>query len=1289
MHWKVIRNFTKSRCTQLFAWACGVAMVLTAPSASAEDLSATLAQEIRSALAVERFTVERIALERTALEQTESLDASLFASESLPETLEVDLVYQGRTVTLDLERRSLRSDNFQLLVQGADGTLNEIAPPPVRTYRGTAEVTDGSETRRGVLVAASLFPEGLSATVLDARGAWSVLPLRYFDPTADAELHVFYDAADVKTPACGCGEIPGFATSFASGHDGEEPDVTSLDVSEAESAGDGDGRVAGLPAEDCTIHVAQLAYDSDFEFFTRTCDSDTDTCTTVVEDGLNTTNVIYIRDLNVVHHLSSLVLRTDPETDFYAQWPDASDFGDMLSSFRSEWNNNMGHIEYDMAYLLTRKSSPEYGGLAYVGVVCSSSRYGMGIGSVGYAGIMRHELGHNWGASHDCGAERRYIMCGNSISAISAHNIGVMGRHRDGRSCLDIEPHEHPDSAPYARPDFGFAQVGEGAHIRALEGDSDANCDTLRLESFDRRSAAGGVIELADDVDEDGFQSFIYTPTSPFVGTDSFGYTVADGTGNTATSRVFVNVVPQGLVAYYRLDEVEDEEAEDSSGFDHEGELQGDAVFENVATTGRLGGAVLLPGDSDIYVRVDPDPRLDLRRGLTVAAWFRVDGFAADGGEALVSKGSSAWRLKRDGSRNTLKFTCSGVSDGEARGSTAVNDGEWHHAVGVYTGEEIALYIDGELDASRPAFGLVNRTSSSMRIGYDGWNGAIDEVRVYNYGMAASDVQALFEAGRVDNPDPADGMIASGNPTLQWVGFPGAAAYDVYLGTERNAVAAARSGDAEHLGQQASTDRRVSLEEGQRYFWRVDAIVDGEARPGDVWSFFTSFAYTNFDEPPTNASNYSPGPGDRELGFTTASTPSGGDDPFTGVIGTGSTPTTPIFSHRSVNARTTFDAVDLTPAARPFVSFILQARSTGYEEEDSIDIYATDGAERVDVLGPMDGRALSQLAGKGYSFYGVSLPPSWETAQLVMETSSNSSSASERYDLDSVTFSCVASYPLIAQTSFAEAAVGAADYTPGAGAQEIGFATVSTPTSGADSFVGVSELSAPQPGVTESARSLVHRSVSAVTTFDAIDLSRVGDVTLRVVLRVRETSYEDSDLLEIYADNGAGERLDMLAVNGSSLAGFGDDDYETLTVTLPASWNEATVVVRSRSDSSAGAEQLDLHSIAFYGASLDASCGDEPPAEPRFQRGDANSDGNLDLSDGVRILNFLFLGGDAGGCLDAADADDSGGVELTDGIRVFNFLFLGGAPLPDPGSGACGVDPTADTLECLSFPSCE
>jgi hypothetical protein len=83
-----------------------------------------------------------------------------------------------------------------------------------------------------------------------------------------------------------------------------------------------------------------------------------------------------------------------------------------------------------------------------------------------------------------------------------------------------------------------------------------------------------------------------------------------------------------------------------------------------------------------------------------------------------------------------------------------------------------------------------------------------------------------------------------------------------------------------------------------------------------------------------------------------------------------------------------------------------------------------------------------------------------------------------------------------------------------------------------------------------------------------------------------------------------------------------------------------------------------------------------------FLRGDANGDGKVDLSDGVRVLNYLFLGNATIECLDAADSNDTGGHDLTDGVRIFNFLFLGHEPPPVPGHLDCGVDPSADSLSC-------
>ena len=95
---------------------------------------------------------------------------------------------------------------------------------------------------------------------------------------------------------------------------------------------------------------------------------------------------------------------------------------------------------------------------------------------------------------------------------------------------------------------------------------------------------------------------------------------------------------------------------------------------------------------------------------------------------------------------------------------------------------------------------------------------------------------------------------------------------------------------------------------------------------------------------------------------------------------------------------------------------------------------------------------------------------------------------------------------------------------------------------------------------------------------------------------------------------------------------------------------------------------------------------------PVFHRGDADGSGDLQLTDGVFVLNFLFTGGATPACMDAADADNSGTVQLTDAVAILGFLFLGGPAPADPGPPAepCGPDPAApeDALDCVDFPGC-
>jgi L-ascorbate metabolism protein UlaG (beta-lactamase superfamily) len=95
----------------------------------------------------------------------------------------------------------------------------------------------------------------------------------------------------------------------------------------------------------------------------------------------------------------------------------------------------------------------------------------------------------------------------------------------------------------------------------------------------------------------------------------------------------------------------------------------------------------------------------------------------------------------------------------------------------------------------------------------------------------------------------------------------------------------------------------------------------------------------------------------------------------------------------------------------------------------------------------------------------------------------------------------------------------------------------------------------------------------------------------------------------------------------------------------------------------------------------------QEPSAARFVRGDADADGERNITDGIFMLGCSFLGTQCPSCADAADANDDGESNVTDPIFLLNALFSGG-PVPPAPSDSCGPDPTADALDCGSYPPC-
>ena len=71
----------------------------------------------------------------------------------------------------------------------------------------------------------------------------------------------------------------------------------------------------------------------------------------------------------------------------------------------------------------------------------------------------------------------------------------------------------------------------------------------------------------------------------------------------------------------------------------------------------------------------------------------------------------------------------------------------------------------------------------------------------------------------------------------------------------------------------------------------------------------------------------------------------------------------------------------------------------------------------------------------------------------------------------------------------------------------------------------------------------------------------------------------------------------------------------------------------------------------------------------------------------ISLLDFVFFAGPMG-CDDAGDGNDDGQIDIADPIYLLNWSFFGGPAPPVPGPFSCGGDPTADALNCATYPAC-
>lgn len=361
----------------------------------------------------------------TALRQGFGLDAATVQDLLLPPNgergFEVEIVLGGANRTLVLTPHDVRSHDFQLLVD--DGrTLRRLDTPASVTFTGHVRgIADSS-------VAASLVGGSLDALVSLAKDdLWGVQPANQVMPQLPASTHVVYRAADAPSGDVSCG----------TDHTAHAHDVPNNPGPQA-------------------LKIAEIAIDADLEYYQRN-GSNTTNVNNAVTSVINGMNVIYKRDVEIEHRITTILIRT---TAVYT-WN--GDLCALLGEFRTRWNGNHSNIRRDLAHLFTGKGSfSGVVGCAYVSVVCTDAAYGA---SKVYAssattnvGLVSHECGHNWSAGHCDSSPPCYIMCSGlggcsgSLTRFGPTSINAIVAHKNSRGCLDNGPPPGPPTVSNIAP---------------------------------------------------------------------------------------------------------------------------------------------------------------------------------------------------------------------------------------------------------------------------------------------------------------------------------------------------------------------------------------------------------------------------------------------------------------------------------------------------------------------------------------------------------------------------------------------------------------------------------------------------------------------------------------------------------------------------------------------------------------------------------------------------------------------------------------------------------------------
>jgi hypothetical protein len=220
---------------------------------------------------------------------------------------------------------------------------------------------------------------------------------------------------------------------------------------------------------------------------------------------------------------------------------------------------------------------------------------------------------------------------------------------------------------------------------------------------------------------------------------------ILTGTLGHAAVPINARAAVPGLVAAYGFEEGSGSTLNDNSGNSNNGTLQNGPSW---VTNGKFGKALRFDGGND-RVSIPDSNSLDLTTGMTLEAWVYPTSIESGWDAILIKEYGSGptYSILANGDGNTPYTYISSNNIGYgAGGGTTLPVNSWTHVAATFDGATIRLFLNGTQVKTVSFSGAIQVSARELFIGgstflsNEGFPGVIDEVRIYNRALSASEI---------------------------------------------------------------------------------------------------------------------------------------------------------------------------------------------------------------------------------------------------------------------------------------------------------------------------------------------------------------------------------------------------------------------------------------------------------------------------------------------------------------------------------------------------------------------